>query len=159
MINKLSKNKIMGAAIIVLLLVNAGLLIFFFCCKGENRGHKPGNGREAMAKVFLKKDIGFSEAQLQQYDSLSKQHRESVKVFFEEMRSNKEKSFKDLGANGFSDSIIDLTATQASAKQKEMDIKMFQHFKSIRALCTNEQLPRFDSLFYKMVTKRKPDNK
>ncbi len=149
----------MGAAIIILLLINIGLLVFFFCCKGDNRGHKPGAGREAMAKEFLKKDIGFSEAQLQQYDTLSKQHRESVKSFFEEMRNSKEKSLKELGTNGFSDSIIDLTATQASAKQKEMDIKMFQHFKAIRALCTNDQLPRFDSLFYKMVTKRKPTNK
>jgi hypothetical protein len=55
---------------------------------------------------------------LQQYDTLSKLHRESVKAFFEELRNSKEKSFKELGASGFTDSIIEVTASQGCYQAK-----------------------------------------
>ena len=148
-----SKTKALVAAVVFLLLTNIAVLVFFLCCKGPGKKDFHG-GREAMMKEFLQKDVGFTPQQIQQYDTLSKQHRESIKASFSEMKNNKEIQFKELGQNGFSDSAITVAANKASEMQKEMEVKMIMHFKDIRKLCTPEQQPKFDSLFYKIWNKK-----
>ena len=153
-----SKTKILVTAVIFLLLTNIAMLVFFLCCKGPGKRDSHGGGREAMMRSFLQKDIGFSTLQLQQYDTLSKVHKENTKQEFDQMRNNREAEMKELGRNGFSDSAIWLAAGKSSATQKEMVEKMLLHFKDIRKLCTEEQLPKFDSLFYK-IWNRKDDKR
>ena len=152
-----SKTKLLVTAVIFLLLTNIAMLVFFLCCKGPGKRDAHG-GKEAMMRFFLQKDIGFTAEQMQQYDTLSKLHQARVRPSFEEMKNNREQEMKELASNGFSDSAISLTATKSSAKQKEMLEKMFQHFRDIRQLCTAEQRPKFDSLFYK-VFNRKDDKR
>lgn len=153
-----SKSKILKAAVIVLLLANIAMLIFFLCCKGPGRKGM-GGGREAMVKEFLQKEIGFTPQQLQQYDTLGKQHKDKVKTAMDEMRNNKERYLKELGTNAFTDSAITITAEKNAVMQKELEIKMLNHIREIRKLCTAEQLPKFDSLFYKMLSRKKPEIK
>ncbi len=155
--NIISKNRILTIAFIVLLLANIALLIFFLCCKGP--AHKSMGGREAMVKEFLQKEIAFTPQQLQLYDTLSKQHREKVKSIMEDMKNNKEMSLKQLGSSAFSDSAIAVMAEKSATMQKEMEIKMLNHIREIRKLCTAEQQPKFDSLFYKILTRRRPETK
>lgn len=155
--NIISKNRILTISFIVLLLANIALLIFFLCCKGP--AHKSMGGREAMVKEFLQKEIAFTPQQLQLYDTLSKQHREKVKSIMEDLKNNKEMSLKELGSNAFSDSAIAVTAEKSATMQKEMEIKMLNHIREIRKLCTAEQQPKFDSLFYKILTRRRPETK
>ncbi len=151
-----SKNKILIIAVIILLLTNA-VMLFFFLNKGEGK-RGPRNGREAAMIEFLKNDIGFNDQQMQQYDTLSKQHREKIRATFDEMRSNKEQQLKELGAAGFSDSAIAIVVNNAAEKQKIVEQGMLQHFAEIRKLCTDAQRPKFDSLFYKVMS-RKGDKK
>ena len=148
-----SKTKALVAAVVFLLLTNIAVLVFFLCCKGPGKKDFHG-GREVMMKEFLQKDVGFTPQQIAQYDTLSKQHRENIKASFDEMRNNKQEQFKELGRNGFSDSAVTVAANKASAMQKEMEVKMISHFKEIRKLCTAEQQPKFDSLFYKIWNKK-----
>ena len=152
-----SKTKILVTAVVFLLLTNIAMLVFFLCCKGPGKKDSHGS-REAMMRSFLQKDIGFTPQQLQQYDTLSKLHKENTKQEFDQMRNNKEAEMKELGRNGFSDSAIWLAAGKSSAIQKEMVEKMLLHFKDIRKLCTAEQQPKFDSLFYK-IWNRKDDKR
>jgi Spy/CpxP family protein refolding chaperone len=148
-----SKTRALVAAVIFLVLTNIAVLVFFLCCKGPGR-KDPHGGREAMMKEFLQKEIGFTPQQIQQYDTLSKQHREGIKASFDEMRNNKEQQFRELGRNAFSDSAISIAANHSSEMQKEMEVKMILHFKEIRKLCTPEQQPKFDSLFYTIWNKK-----
>ena len=152
-----SKNKILLITVVVLLLTNIAML-FLFLNKGPEK-RDPRGGREAMMTEFLKNEIGFSPQQLQQYDTLSKQHREKAKASFDEMRNSKSALLKDLGSNAFSDSAIIIAAGKSSDMQKQMEIKMLQHFKEIRNLCTPEQQPKFDSLFYKVWNRKRDDKK
>lgn len=151
-----SKNKILVGAVIILLLTNIAMLYFFLNKQPAKK--PPRSGREAQMVDFLTKEIGFTTQQLQQYDSLSKQHKEKVKTSFDELRANKEQLYKQLGTQAFGDSSIEEVAVKSAAMQKEMELRMLQHFKAIRQLCTPEQQPKFDSLFYE-VWSRKPDNK
>ena len=147
-----SKNKILLLAVTFLLLTNIAMLIFFLNMGHDKKG--PHGGHEGMMKEFLKSEIGFNPQQLQQYDSLSKQHREKIKISFDEIRNSKTQLFKDLGATAFSDSAIIIAADRSASLQKQMEVKMIMHFKEIRNLCTSGQQPKFDSLFYKVWTRK-----
>jgi len=155
------KSKLYLLIIGILLITNIAMLFFFL---GDKDGGKKGGGhgpdRGAMMKDFLKTDIGFNDQQLQQYDTLSKQHKDNMKAQFDSLRSNKEEQFKELGSKGFSDSAIFDMINKSSERQKVMELQMLNHFAAIRKICTAEQQPKFDSLFYKIWSKKKkPEEK
>ena len=152
-----TKSKLYLLIIGILLITNIAMLFFFL--DNKDKGKKPpnrGNDKSAMMKQFLKDDVGFTELQLQQYDTLSKQNRERMKADMDAMKTAKEEQFKELGSKGFSDSAIVAAAIKAAGNQKQVEEKMLSYFVTVRKLCTAEQLPKFDSLFYKMWSKKKP---
>lgn len=153
MINKQNRSKVFLVIIGILLFANIAMLSFFLMKKDNGRNDKRPD-RKAMIADFLKKEIGFNEAQLQQYDTLSDRHRENMKKMFENSRSTKDNQFKQLTSGNFNDSIMNSVADQSAASQKIMELQMFNHLKSIRMLCTPEQLPKFDSLFVKVLNRR-----
>lgn len=152
-----AKSKMFLLIIVVLLISNFGMLYLLTSHKDQpNKGR--GRGWDTMLKEFLQKDIGFSAAQLQQYDTLSKQQKEEMKGYFSGMKTRKEEQLKNLGTKAFSDSSISEAVQQSGENQKIMELKMLTNLAAIRKLCTADQLPKFDSLIYKAWS-RKPDNK
>lgn len=155
-----TKSKLFLLIIAILLLTNFAMLYFLFN-KDKGGKTKPSFDRNAAAKEFLQKDIGFTPAQLQQYDTLAKQHRETMKGTFEDMRTAKEQSFKEVGAQAFSDSAIGQAVAKSTERQKNMEMQFYNNMVQVRKLCTADQLPKFDSLFYKMWSRKpkKPEEK
>jgi Spy/CpxP family protein refolding chaperone len=148
----MTKNKILILLVAVLLLANITMLYFFLNKPQHNKGGR--QGREAAMTSFLEKEIGFSPQQLKQYDSLGNTHRETMRVVLDSMRNAKELLLKQLAADNFTDSAMVQAADQSAGKQREMELAMLRHFKSIRNLCTPAQQPKFDSLYYKMMWRR-----
>lgn len=154
-----TKSKLYLLVIGILLITNIAMLLFFLNKKEDSKkGNRGSNDRSAMMKEFLKNDIGFTAQQIQLYDTLSKQNKEKMKADFDAMKAAKEQQFKQLGSKGFTDSAINVIAGQAADNQKLIEAKMMNYFATVRKLCTAEQLPKFDSLFYKMWSKKKPTN-
>jgi Spy/CpxP family protein refolding chaperone len=153
MINTQNKSKILVAIIVMLMIANIALVSFFLLKKDTGRRDKHED-RKVMITNFLKNEIGFSTEQLQRYDTLSDNHRDNIKKMFDSLRSSKDKQFKQLTAGNFSDSVMNTVAEQSAVSQKLMELQMFNHLKNIRALCTTDQLPKFDSLFVKVLNKR-----
>ena len=153
MINTQNKNKIFVSIIIMLMITNIALVSFFLLKKDGGRRDKHED-RKAMIANFLKSEIGFSTEQLQRYDTLSNNHRDNIKKMFDSLRSSKDKQFKQLAAGNFTDSVMNSVASQSAVSQKMMELQMFNHLKRIRLLCTVAQLPKFDSLFVKVLNKR-----
>lgn len=153
MIKEQNRSKVLITIIGILLVANIAL-VSFFLFKNDGIKHEKRSDRITMITNFLKKEIGFSADQLQQYDTLSNKHRENMKAMFDSLRSSKGKQFKQLTAGDFSDSVINRVADQSALSQKLMELHMFNHLKSIRNLCTSSQLPKFDSLFVKILNRR-----
>lgn len=158
MINNQNKSKVFLVIIAILVIANIAMLSFLLQKKETSpRVEKPD--RKTVISNFLKDEIGFNQSQLTQYDTLSNRQRDKMKSLFEDMRNNKNDQLKQLVAGNFSDSVINQVADQAVVTQKTMNIQMSNHIKSIRELCTPEQLPKFDSLFIKVFSKRSDGRK
>lgn len=158
MINQQNKSKVLLVAIGILVIANIVLLSFYLQKKEPSpRVDKPD--RKTMISNFLRDEVGFNQSQLVQYDTLSNRQRDKMKSIFEDMRNNKTGQLKQLVAGNFSDSVINLVAEQAAVTQKTMNIQMSNHIKSIRDICTPEQLPKFDSLFINVFGKRSDGRK
>ena len=153
MMNKQNKNKVFISIIGILLAANIALVSFFLLKKDDDKREKKSD-RRAMIANFLKTEIGFDTVQLKVYDSLSLKHKEKVKKMFDSTRSTKDKQFKELTAAAFSDSVMNLVAERSANSQKAMELQMFNHLKNIRLLCKPDQLPKFDSLFVKVLNRR-----
>ncbi len=154
MINKQNRSKAYLSIIAILLIANMVLVYFFLMKKEDHKQEKQRPDRRTMIGNFLKTEIGFDTAQLQQYDTLSIRHKETMKTMFDTLRSSKDKQFKMLTAANFSDSIMLAIAEQSATNQKAMELQMFNHLKNVRMLCKPEQLPAFDSLFVKVLNRR-----
>lgn len=153
MINTQNKSKIFVAIIVMLMIANIVLVSLFLLKKDGGRRDKHED-RKAMITQFLKNEIGFSTEQLQRYDTLSDNHRDNIKKMFDSLRSSKDKQFKQLAAGNFTDSVMNSVAEQSAVSQKLMELQMFNHLKNIRSICTADQLPKFDSLFVKVLNRR-----
>ena len=145
------KNKILLIIIGVLLLTNFVLIAFLL--KPTSRKGSRGE-RTAMIANFLQKEIGFDNQQLKQYDSISGLNRTKVKAMFEVLKNDKDGQFKELATGNFNDTAIVRSANTIALKQKEIEIVLYRHYKEIRNLCSPQQQPAFDSLFYKVLNKR-----
>ncbi len=151
-------SKLLLIIIGILLVTNIAMLIILL--KGrpvEKNGMRAG--KKAMMMTFLQKEIGFSQQQLVQYDSLNEQHRRKVRSMFEAARKEKEGQIKEMTASNFNEQAIDSIASLSAGKQKAMEAEMFYNYKNIRNICNPAQLPAFDSLFYSVLNKRPDDRK
>lgn len=158
MINKQNRSKVFLAIIGILLVANIALVSFFLLKKDGSR-HEKHSDRKTVIAGFLKKEIGFDAAQLQQYDTLSDRHKEHMKKMMDTLRSPKDKQFKELVAADFNDSAMNTIANQSAATQKVMELQMFNHLRNVRLLCTPAQLPKFDSLFGNVFSRKGGDDK
>ena len=146
-----SKNKSLIFIIAVLLLTNIAVLGYFLWYKKPAGGHDEHKKRPPGIEYPLQNEVGFSEAQLVQYRQMRDEQMNAIKPMFDDMRKSKDSLFRMISIEN--DSSVSLLAEAISQKQKAIDLRMYNHFKRIRGLCTPEQLPKYDSLIQRMMSK------
>ena len=154
MINKENRSKVYLVIIAILVVANISLLAFFLPKKETPKKEFSRPDRSAYIAAFLQKEVGFDAQQLKQYDTLSATHKEKMSSIFSKMKGNKGEQFRQLVAGGFTDSAINAVADKSRDAQKSAEIIMLTHMRNIRMICTPEQLPKFDSLFVKVLNRR-----
>lgn len=137
-------KKILSWIITLLIIANICTIVFFWA------GHLK-NQRDHSPKEFLAKKLNFSDTQKIQYFNLAKEHNEKANKIREIIKNDKENLFKLLKSDQISDSARNSAALKVSLSMQELDILTFEHFKKVRALCTEEQKLKFDELIQKMV--------
>jgi len=151
--NEHPKSKTLLIIIGILLVANIVMLAFFLLDKPEH-SKTDRTDKKAYIANYLKKDIGFSDKQLLLYDTISNQQRAEMKLLYDQIRKKKEHIFKQMVPMNFSDSAIELAASEITNEQRIFERKMLQHLREIRNLCDPTQIARFDSGFYKIIGKR-----
>lgn len=145
-----TKNRTFIWIIIFLILSNIAILLFFIFLSNDKRGNHSRDNKNGIA-LFLQKQIGFNKQQIDEYQKLKEGNMQKVKPLFEQIKAAKDTFYNFLYSNNVSDSLLNKSAAVIGERQQALDLQMFQHFKSVRSLCTAEQLPKFDSLFKKVV--------
>ncbi|MDP4262712.1 MAG: periplasmic heavy metal sensor [Bacteroidota bacterium] len=146
-----SRNRNLLFIIAALLLTNIAVLAYFLWIKQPEAKHGPDkkNGMSDM----LQKEVGFTDEQVAQYKQLKDQQWTTIKPMFDEMRKAKDSLFRLLSDPNANDSIINKATDAIAQKQKILDLQTFNHFKKVRALCTAEQQPKYDSMVQRMFRK------
>ncbi len=147
--NPEKKIKSLVAIVVFLLLSNIAMIIFFVVL-GDHK--KSFHSKEEMANK-LKNEVGFSPQQIALFDTLRTEHFKHSHQLFENIRTTKENFYNLLYNKDASDSAIINAADKIGQVQKTLDMQMFQHLRSVRNICTRDQLPKFDSLIKKVVVK------
>ena len=138
-----SKNKALLAIIAVLLVSNIAVLFYFVVLK--NNGRRPERRRSPMTE-FLQKEVGFTPAQLSLFDSLKQQHHALIKPLGEDLSRSRDSLYGLIGKPGVTDSTLQAAAAAIGRRQSVLELRLFNNFSQIRAICTPAQLPKFDSL-------------
>ncbi|TMI69641.1 MAG: periplasmic heavy metal sensor [Bacteroidetes bacterium] len=159
-----SKNRSLIFIIAVLLLTNIAVLAYFLWYKKPTRPPEGGHDRGRGIEVPLQKEVGFNEEQMSQYKQMRDQQMKAIKPMFDDMRKAKDSLFRMISNDNANDSSVNAVGDAIAQKQKEMDLRMYNHFKRIRSLCTPAQLPKYDSVIQRMMRKmgkprRDPDRK
>jgi len=148
----LRKNRTLVSIIIFLLISNIAILTYFLAFNDKRKGSHGKESRNVVA-AFLQNDIDFSKQQMDEYQKLRDSHMVSIKPIFNDIRSAKERFYNLIYINNVPDSSVNIASAAIGEKQIILDMHMFTHFMEVRNLSTPEQLPKFDSLFKKVVDK------
>ena len=140
----LLNSKIVSWLIALLVVANITTLAFFWI------GHFK-NQKENSPKEFLSKNLNFSKSQKNAYFILAKEHNESAKIIRDQIKNDKESLFQLFKSDTINDSVRNDKALKVSMSIQALDILTFEHFRKVRAICTEEQKPQFDELIQKMV--------
>ena len=160
----MSRNRIYVLLIALLLLSNLALVGFFVLNKPEAKPDTRRDRPSSFMRESLKKDVGFNDQQMAEFDKRIQAHRAQMRPIFEDITRTKENYYQLLNHPNTPDSGLNAAAISIGEKQKLIDMTMFAHFQNLRELCTPEQRPAFDSLVQKVVHRmivpmRRPDNK
>jgi len=145
----LRNHKILLLIISVLLIANIGLLYFFVFSKPKKQQRTPiANPIEK-----VRKEVGLNDEQVALYDSLRSNQFKNMKPLFKDLTKSKEDFFSLIYQPNVSDSVLNSYASIIGEKQTALDLSTFHYFQSIKALCTEEQKPKMDSVI-KQIVKR-----
>ena len=159
MINSPKSNKMLLVIIAILLATNIGGIAFFLTHSSSfSRGNASSERKSAMLG-YLKSDVGFTEKQLLQYDTLVKMHKKAASSTFDLLKKEKENGLRYIVKNDFADTAIISAVAKTIALQQMVEVKMLMHLKEVRLMCTDAQRQAFDSSIYKMFVRRGSDRK
>jgi periplasmic protein CpxP/Spy len=111
----------------------------------------PGGPMQREGKMFLAEELKFSKEQTEKFEKLRDEHFNSSRKVIEEMHKSMD-DMMELIKSGGDEKKAEELANLTSAKQKELQLLAFRHFKSIREICDDKQKEKFDSIL-KDVTK------
>ena len=148
-----SSNKIFIIIIALLLIANIATLTLLLTGKKSKPEH-PGRMR-----TFLKTEAGFTEKQLQDFDSVRADYKAQAKILLDRMQHDKQANLQQLAGSDFSDSVLVRAATAAAGDQQKVEMNMLEHLRRIRNLCTAPQRAVFDTGFYKILSKAAEEQK
>lgn len=139
--------------LVILNLVLIGLIV------GPRFGKKDHNRKgEDRRSEFVARKLGFSDTQKQSYDSLNTHHRKETKMLQQRIDGKRREMFKLTRNKDTSFEMADSLSSVIGILVSDMEFRTYEHISNVRALCTEDQLQRLDSLVQRMIKSHKPDD-
>lgn len=135
------RNKLLGSLVIVLVIFNAALLIFLWFGRLENNKPKdPIRGNQ-----FLEEQLDLSESQITQLKSLRQEHFKLIEQHQKELNETRRQMHSLWNKENSTEQAKTLSAKMGDIQAK-IEYATYNHFASIRAICTPEQQQTFDKI-------------
>lgn len=112
----------------------------------------PGEFMQRDGRMFLAEELRFTPEQSEKFAKLRDEHFEASRKLIDEMHKSMD-DMMELIKTGGDEKKAEEYAAQSSAKQKELQLLSFRHFKGIREICDEKQKEKFD-LLLKDITKK-----
>ena len=146
-----SRNKTLFFILVISLLANVIMLIYFGWMR-EPDHHNGRNWQGSPMTEFLRKDLHFTDQQMEAHNKLRMQNRQKMKPLFEDVRLAKVDFYKHVNDQQANDSLLNAAAGQIGEKQKILDLRTLKNFRQLRDICTEEQKKRYDSLITGVIS-------
>lgn len=146
------KNRSLISIIIFLLVTNVAMLFFFLVLNNPGEKNLHVHDQNGIAGL-LQKEVGFTKEQLDSYQAVRKAHVEKIHALFDELKKAKTDFYNLLYAPQMPDSAVNKAADAIAEKQKTLDLQMFNHFATVRSICTPGQLEKFDTTIKKVIAR------
>jgi Spy/CpxP family protein refolding chaperone len=137
--------------VIFLLLIIDVVVLFFFVSKNKPEYNHQRDRKEGGLYTMLTKEANFTPEQMAKYQELREEQFKNIKPLFGKIRKSKDNFYSLLYLDNVPDSTVNALSDSIALNQKAVDIQMFTYFQKIRALCTAEQIPKFDSSIKNVV--------
>ncbi len=111
---------------------------------GPPQGLLPGSPpRSGGIEMILKEEINFSDEQMTAFFPLREKHKQQTSLLLSDMQKLKGEIINTVISGD--DAKANEISLQIGEKQKQLEFNVYDHFKSIRNICTDKQKPKFDS--------------
>ncbi len=129
---------------VTLVLLAANVLMLALLWTNGKNAHAPD--RPAPLFEFVTAELDLNKAQQDAYRQLRQQHQAMQRPLMDSIRRAKDEFFDLLNVPGVSDSLINVYSRRAMLLQQQMEIVNFKHFQEVRALCSEGQQKKFDTI-------------
>ncbi|GAA4398970.1 hypothetical protein GCM10023187_10180 [Nibrella viscosa] len=133
--NETKRYRLMVGIIVGLALLNLALLVWMYLAPRQQT-------RRTDRRLFLSRELNFSEEQRKQYRALRDEHFKIIRPMLEEIHESRKRFFQQVNDTTLTDAQLQQQAEQLETKLAQIDVKTFRHFQQVRALCTPEQRAR-----------------
>jgi Spy/CpxP family protein refolding chaperone len=153
---KNTTNKFLLAAVILLLIANIVLVAFMIWGNDKKPAARSGGRGGPFDKLV--KEMGMSDQQQKQYQSLREAHFKNVRPLFDSMRLKRQALFNLLNEEPLNDSLVNSLTAYIAEKQIQADKLTLMHFRQVRLLLNQDQQQKFDAFIQKMMQRGRRDS-
>ena len=139
--NPATKNNVLTWAVVLLILANVTAIIIFWTGHRDQQKPPPGKPSE-----FLIRELGLDEKQREQLHVLAEKHHEGAEKIRENVKGARDHFFDLMKQGNVNDSAKNAAAEAISTNLKDLELLTFDHFRSVRMICTPAQQIKFDQI-------------
>ena len=140
-----AKKSVLTKWVIAMLVVlNLGTLTIIALQNFRWKAHAKTESRRELTMRSLSRQLQFSEEQSKQLQELRKEHFMAVRPIMENMRGTRNELFTKLNTADSDPAVIDSLTQQIGMLVARQERLTFTHFNDIKAICTPEQLEKFN---------------
>ncbi|HMS66125.1 MAG TPA: Spy/CpxP family protein refolding chaperone [Ignavibacteria bacterium] len=166
--NYFDKNKLLTAAVIVLLITNIGILsLLWFDRSPVNSFEKNSHGKrppgERMPpqdgiprpdrmppgdgpKDFIIRELNLNEKQIEEFGNLVKEHQTEMRELKDKIRNEKEELWDSMSGKATDKNSVERITSEIGNNQKQIELITLRHFQKVRDLCNDDQKKKFDEI-------------
>lgn len=147
----ITTTNVIVLALVVMVCLNLFSLYMLHTAKQEMRAERPPAGRGRKEPKYLIIDrLGFSKEQIDEYETLISEHRSVVEPARRKIRELKRELYGLLYLP-VDDPKVQKIIGEILLRERRIEEATFEHFREVRAICTDEQKKEFDRIINRVL--------